>query len=85
MHEPYSFKLINKFEDVVKSSSIESADCRVHKGVYCMLIGPCFETRAELRVLRMFGVDCVGMSTVHETIAAVHCGIEVLGNSLSII
>lgn len=79
MHEPYDLKLIDKLESVVKNSSIEGANCRVHKGVYCMLVGPCFETKAELRVLRLFGADCVGMSTVHETIAAVHCGIKVLG------
>lgn len=81
MHEPYDSKLIEKLEDAVKKTSIESSDCRVHKGVYCMLVGPCFETKAELRVLKLFGADAVGMSTVHETISAVHCGIKVLGKS----
>ena len=79
MHEPYDLKMIGQLEDVIRTSSVESAECRVHRGVYCMLVGPCFETKAELKVLQMFGADCVGMSTVHETIAAVHCGMKVLG------
>ena len=68
MQDAYDAKLIAKLEDAVKSLSIESADCRVYRGVYCMLIGPSFETKAELHLLRLFGADCVGMSTVHEVV-----------------
>jgi purine-nucleoside phosphorylase len=52
------------------------------EGVYAGLPGPQYETPAEIRMLRTLGADLVGMSTVHETIAAVHLGAEVLAMSL---
>ncbi len=52
------------------------------EGVYAGLPGPQYETPAEIRMLRTLGADLVGMSTVHETIAARAAGIEVLGLSL---
>ena len=52
------------------------------EGVYAGLRGPHFETPAEIHMLRVMGADLVGMSTVLETIAARHCGLEVLGVSL---
>ncbi|MBV9515655.1 MAG: purine-nucleoside phosphorylase [Mycobacteriaceae bacterium] len=52
------------------------------EGVYAGLQGPQFETPAEIRMLRSLGADLVGMSTVHETIAARAAGLEVLGLSL---
>ncbi|GAB20952.1 purine nucleoside phosphorylase [Gordonia polyisoprenivorans NBRC 16320 = JCM 10675] len=51
-------------------------------GVYAGLPGPHYETPAEIRMLRTLGADLVGMSTVHETIAARAAGLEVLGVSL---
>jgi purine-nucleoside phosphorylase len=51
-------------------------------GVYAGLPGPHYETPAEIRMLRTLGADLVGMSTVHETIAARAAGAEVLGVSL---
>ncbi len=54
----------------------------LREGVYVMLAGPSYETRAEMRMLRSFGGDAVGMSTAHETIVARHAGARVLGFSL---
>jgi purine-nucleoside phosphorylase len=54
----------------------------LHEGVYVMLSGPSFETRAELRLLRRLGGDAVGMSTALEVIVARHAGVRVLAFSL---
>lgn len=54
---------------------------RLETGIYVSLLGPSYETPAEIRMLRKFGADMVGMSTIHEIIAANHAGLEVLGIS----
>ena len=51
-------------------------------GVYAWVLGPQFETPAEIRMLQGFGAQAVGMSTVPETILARHAGLEVLALSL---
>jgi len=53
----------------------------LHEGVYAALVGPNYETPAEIRYLRTIGADLVGMSTVLEVIAARHLGIKVLASS----
>jgi purine-nucleoside phosphorylase len=73
MVDAYSPKLRTLARDV---------DPTLADGVYAGLPGPHFETPAEIRMLRTLGADLVGMSTVHETIAARAAGAEVLGISL---
>jgi len=77
MCEPYSRRLI----DIASKASAE-VKVPVRKGVYIGVTGPCLETRAEYRMMRNFGADLVGMSTVPEVNVAVHMGMEVLGVSV---
>jgi len=54
----------------------------LHEGIYAWMIGPQFETPAEIRMLRLLGAHAVGMSTVPETILARHAGLRVLALSM---
>ena len=58
------------------------ARIELREGVYIMLSGPNYETRAEMRMLRVIGGDAVGMSTVPEVLVGRHAGARVLGFSL---
>ncbi len=58
------------------------ADVAVTNGVYLYALGPNFETPAEVRMFAAFGADAVGMSTVPECLAAIHCGMKVAALSL---
>jgi purine-nucleoside phosphorylase len=66
---------------VLTQSAIEQG-VAVHQGVYAGVLGPTYETPAEIRMLRTVGGDAVGMSTIPETIAAVHLGVRVAGISM---
>jgi len=77
MSEPYDKNLIKLAEEIALKNKIV-----LRKGVFVAVSGPNLETRAEYRFLRMIGADVVGMSTVPETIVAVHCGLRVFGISV---
>jgi purine-nucleoside phosphorylase len=76
MSEVYSRRL----RDLADLAGRETGVSLVH-GVYAGMLGPSYETPAEIRSLRAIGADAVGMSTVHEALAARHVGLEVLGLS----
>ena len=63
-------------------AAAQRAGVDLREGVYLMLAGPTYETRAELRMLRTLGADAVGMSTVPEVLVARHAGVRVLGFSV---
>ena len=48
----------------------------INSGTYCCVFGPNFESPAEANMLKVLGGDAVGMSTVHEVVAARHCGMK---------
>ena len=63
-------------------ASAEELDVELAEGVYLAVSGPSFETPAEIRAFRTLGADAVGMSTVHETVVARHCGLRVAAVSV---
>lgn len=75
-----SYAYDHELRVMTKKIALE-AGITTHEGVYACLLGPCYETPAEVRMLKTLGADAVGMSTVFETIAARHMGIKVLGLS----
>ncbi|MBI4398993.1 MAG: purine-nucleoside phosphorylase [Candidatus Omnitrophica bacterium] len=77
MSEPYAKRLIALTEQAALDEKLT-----VRKGVYIGVTGPNLETAAEYRMMRLWGADLVGMSTVNEVIVARHAGLEVLGLSV---
>ncbi len=67
---------------LARSVAAQWSEMTLHEGVYTMVGGPNYETRAELKYLRLIGTDAVGMSTVPEVTVARHAGMRVLGISL---
>ena len=76
MSGTYSAPLHERFGDAAKKIGIT-----LHEGAYAGVIGPQYETPAEVRMLQKLGADAVGMSTVLEAIQARALGVEVIGFS----
>jgi len=74
MTEPYDMELVKLLQSVAGHHHVS-----LRSGVYCSVLGPSYETPAEIRMLRTIGADMVGMSTVPEVIAANHLGLKVAG------
>ncbi|MBZ0203807.1 MAG: purine-nucleoside phosphorylase [Ignavibacteria bacterium] len=73
----YNKELVSLAEKTALANGIN-----VRKGVYLSLHGPTLETRAEYRMVRKFGADAVGMSTIPEATVAANLGIRTLGLSI---
>ncbi len=76
MTEPFDAKLRQLLKDSLKKEKV-----RAHEGVYVGVMGPTYETAAEIKFFAKIGGGCVGMSTVAEVIAARHAGVRVVGLS----
>lgn len=61
--KPYDDQMRIHALDIIRELNIEN---KVHEGVYTCTSGPNYESIAEVKLLKCFGIDCVGMSTVHE-------------------
>ena len=83
--EPYFPDMSNAYDSDMRDRFMQIAEeerISVFQGVYVMLTGPNYETPAEVRMLQMFNVEAVGMSTVPEVISAVQLGLKVMGISV---
>lgn len=69
-------------EELLDASEKVDMSHSIKQGVYAMVVGPTYETVAEAKALRLLGADAMGMSTVHEIIAAHQMGVRCLGISL---
>jgi purine-nucleoside phosphorylase len=74
---PYSPRLLQRLEDAAAEMNLP-----LPSGVYAMVTGPCYETPAEIRALRAWGADAVGMSTAREVQAGAELGLECAAISL---
>lgn len=72
----YDSDLQKKIRSVAKKKKIE-----IKSGIYCGIKGPSYETASEIKMIRIFGADAVGMSTVNEVSLAISLGIKVAGLS----
>jgi purine-nucleoside phosphorylase len=76
-HEPYDPTLADIAIKVANENNIS-----LQEGVYCGVTGPTLETRAECLMIKGWGADLVGMSTIPEVITALHCGMKTLAISV---
>ncbi len=77
MSNAYDRDLQEKMRQTARENQI-----RLYEGTYFFVVGPNFETKAEVKAFRLMGADAVGMSTVPEVIAAVYFGMKVVGISV---
>lgn len=76
MTSVYDCEICKKIKNIAKENNID-----LKAGAYLQTTGPNYETPAEINMYKLLGADAVGMSTVCEAIAAVHCGFKVCGIS----
>ena len=79
------FDMTTAYSPRLRELAVQAAAAQgwtMQTGVYLAVLGPSYETPAEIRAFRVLGADLVGMSTVNEVIVARHMGLEVLGLSL---
>ena len=77
---PRFFPLDNAYDLNMRTkllSIAEQQNIKLHQGVYVSVMGPNYETAAEIRAFKLLGADVVGMSTVPEVLVANHCGMKV--------
>ncbi|ORY00310.1 nucleoside phosphorylase domain-containing protein [Clohesyomyces aquaticus] len=82
LSDAYDLDLRRRTHRAWKKLGLDKQKRRLHEGIYAFVAGPTYETRAECRMLRGFGADVVGMSTVPEIVVARHSGIRILAFSL---
>lgn len=75
------FLAIDKAYDLEMRNNLlsiaQKAGITLHQGIYMAVVGPNYETTAEIKAFKLLGADAIGMSTVPEVLVAVHCGMKV--------
>lgn len=77
---PRFFPLDNAYDADLRQKLMHIAEQQntpLHEGIYLSVVGPNYETAAEIRAFQKLGADAVGMSTVPEVLVACHCGLKV--------
>ncbi len=78
---PRFYPVDNAYDEDIRKEFLGIAkelDIELHKGVYIAVLGPNYETKAEIKAFQTLGADVIGMSTVPEVLVANHCGMKVV-------